>query len=122
MEQDSLLAHSVNSEMMEVPSILPSTPLPPPRSPIPPEVSLPPEATDSDISAILPSVDSIAAMTLPPETPSLGVEMPQIPPADVSSLLGTTDQQVLPVQPEDQSLQPSELPQMENMGYDQVRV
>lgn len=119
MESESLLT-SVASEMMEVPSIVPPTPLPPPRSPIPPEVSLPPEASVADISAILPSVESIEAMSLPPETPSLSLEMPQIPPAEVSSLLGTTDQpQPLPVQPEDTSLQPSELPQMENMGYDQ---
>ncbi|XP_046435735.1 double-strand-break repair protein rad21 homolog [Neodiprion fabricii] len=116
---------SVASEMMEIPSIVPPTPLPPPRSPIPPEVSLPPETSVADISAILPSVESIESMSLPPETPSLNnVEMPQIPPAEVSSLLGTDEQQqpqVLPVQPEDVSLQPSELPQMENMGYDQAQ-
>ncbi|XP_020706770.1 double-strand-break repair protein rad21 homolog isoform X2 [Athalia rosae] len=111
---------SVASEMMEVPSIVPPTPLPPPRSPIPPEVSLPPETPVPDISAMLPSVDSIDQMALPPVTPSLSMEMPQIPPAEVSSLLGTTEQpQALPEQTEETSLQPSELPQMENMGYEQ---
>lgn len=54
------------------------------------------------------------------EVPPMGMEMPQIPPGDVSSLLGTDDQPpaMTPAPTHDLS---DGLPQMENMGYDQVR-
>lgn len=115
---------SISTEMVEAPSMIPSTPLPSVPSPMPSEVPLPAEPSVSDISGIIPSVEPIDTIGAPPETPSLRLEMPQIPPGEVSSLLGTTEEQAVPpttVQPEDSSLQSSELPQMENMGYDQAQ-
>jgi hypothetical protein len=53
------------------------------------------------------------------EHPLLGMEMPQIPANEVSSLLGSTEEPADEQHHED-ALPASDLPQMENMGYDQV--
>ncbi|XP_015590228.1 double-strand-break repair protein rad21 homolog isoform X2 [Cephus cinctus] len=115
---------SMSAESIEVSSMIPPTPLPSAPSPMPPEVSLPVEPSVPDISGIIPSVEPSEIIGGPPETPTLGLEMPQIPPADVSSLLGAPEEQPVPqtpTQPGEVPLQPSELPQMENMGYDQAQ-
>ncbi|XP_043286205.1 double-strand-break repair protein rad21 homolog [Venturia canescens] len=119
---------SVIAETQETSLLIPATPAPVDESIPQPEVSVPAEPSVSDISSILPSVDS-SEMHVPPteEAPSLPTEMPQIPPADVTNLLGVPpEEEIQPpasVQPEvDVPILPSsELPQMENMGYDQAQ-
>lgn len=92
--------HSINAQ------------LPPTASPVPMPVQ---EPAVPDISSIMSAVDQSAMMNAgaaPSENPLLSMEMPQIPANEVSSLLGTDHHEPLP--PTDG------MPQMENMGYDQV--
>ena len=67
-----------------------------PQTPIPPDVSLPQEPSVPDISGMMASVDqSSGLMESVPEVPVLGMDipqMPQIPPSDVSQLLGTGEE------------------------------
>lgn len=126
---------SVGAEPVETPSLVVPEPVPAAASPVPQDVSMAPEPSVPDLSSILPSVDTSEIIGVPTEAPSLIPEMPQIPPADVSNLLGgAIDEQNLqappqtplppptPSVPTDENvLPPSDLPQMENMGYDQVR-
>ena len=152
---------SIGGEVAEAPSLIPQTPMP--QTPMPPEISLTQEPSVPDISGMMSSVIEPSGIMEPvPEVPTLGMDIPQIPPSDVSSLLGTTEEPPPPMpQPEDHSLQLSQsqilseqnldhlqqlqipemipqvpeqiediqqmedmshLPQMENMGYDQVCV
>ncbi|KAJ8675050.1 hypothetical protein QAD02_010836 [Eretmocerus hayati] len=73
-------------------------------SPVQPQAAAHPheEPPVPDISSIMSGVDAAGSSAL------LGMEMPHIPANEVSSLLGTTDE-----------APPSNMPQMENMGYDQ---
>ncbi|XP_012271464.1 double-strand-break repair protein rad21 homolog isoform X2 [Orussus abietinus] len=118
---------SLTVEAVEPPSVIPPVPAPTPEGPpIPAEVTLPSETSVPDISTMLPSVESTEIMGVPPETPSMSIEMPQIPPAEVSSILGTAEEEppLPPVIPQPEEIitpQPAEMPQMENMGYDQTQ-
>ncbi|XP_014208910.1 double-strand-break repair protein rad21 homolog isoform X2 [Copidosoma floridanum] len=84
-----------------------------------PDASIPPEPPVPDISSIMSAVDQAdmigAGTSAGVEDQLFGAEMPQIPPNEVSSLLGTHDE------PMDQQQPPPDdgMPQMENMGYDQ---
>lgn len=64
-----------------------------------------------------PAVPDLSGIVEPPP-----VEMPQIPPSEVSSLLGTSEEvpviQEQPVQPATPEQSVPGMPQMENMGYD----
>ncbi|XP_011685229.1 PREDICTED: double-strand-break repair protein rad21 homolog [Wasmannia auropunctata] len=89
------------------------------ESSMPPEISLP--AEPSDISSIVPSGE---LSEVPPttEAPLLGSEIPQIAPAEVNSILGTHEEPQVPsAQEEAATVQTSDMPQMENMGYDQAQ-
>ncbi|XP_001602260.2 double-strand-break repair protein rad21 homolog [Nasonia vitripennis] len=95
----------------------------PPVAPSPvhqPEVPLPQEPAVPDISSIMSAVDQSPDQTGVPVAdthPLLGMEMPQIPPNEVSSLLGTTEEH--PDDHHESPLPPTDgMPQMENMGYD----
>ncbi|KAG7213135.1 hypothetical protein KM043_002451 [Ampulex compressa] len=117
------IAQPVVLEPVEVPSIAPPVSLPTAESPVPPEVTLPAEPSVADITTIVPPVEQ--AEVISPATEMLvSTEMPQIPAAEVSSLLGTTEEPVIPptpAQPEISPVQTTEMPQMENMGYDQAQ-
>ncbi|XP_011061140.1 PREDICTED: double-strand-break repair protein rad21 homolog [Acromyrmex echinatior] len=93
------------------------------ESSMPPEVSLPVEPSVSDISSIVPSGEPSVIVPSTTETPLLGSEIPQIAPAEVSSILGTHEEQVpsTSAQEEAATIQTSDMPQMENMGYDQAQ-
>lgn len=114
---------SITTEAVEVPSIVPPT-VPSAESPVPPEVTLPAEPSVPEISGIEPSVESTEVPVTQSETPSLGLEIPQIPPAEVSSILGAAEEEAVPPTPapptEDPVIPPTTMPQMENIGYDQV--
>ncbi|XP_077258725.1 RAD21 cohesin complex component verthandi [Temnothorax americanus] len=91
------------------------------ESAIPPEVSLPAEPSVSDISSIVPSGEP--SEVLPPitETPLLGSEMPQVAPGEVSA---HEEPQVPSTSAQENAattVQTSDMPQMENMGYDQAQ-
>ncbi|XP_034945135.1 double-strand-break repair protein rad21 homolog [Chelonus insularis] len=87
---------SIEEQPLEQLSALAPPPsLPPSESPLHSEISMPAE----------PSISHIEASSL--ETP----DMPEIPPSEVSSLLGVTSEEPLP----------SSSMQMENMGYDQAQ-
>lgn len=114
---------SIATETVEVPSIVPPT-VPAAESPIPPEVTLPEEPSVPEISAVAPSDEPTEVPVTQPEA-SLTLEMPQIPPAEVSSILGAAEEEAIPPTPappiEVPALPSSEMPQMENMGYDQAQ-
>ena len=113
----------IMTESMEDPSLIAAASLPIAESPMPPDMSVPLEPSVSDLGSIMPSVDESDMISGTGEAPSLTTEMPQIPPADVSQVLGPTiEDQHLPPAPVDTALPPAhpDLPQMENMGYDQV--
>lgn len=80
-----------------------------------PEVSLPTEPSVSDVSSIVPPGEP---SEVPPitETPLLGSEIPQMPaePHEESQMPSTSAQE------DAAAMQTSDMPQMENMGYDQV--
>lgn len=106
---------SMNVDAVEIPSMQHSLQL---ESSIAAEASTEP----SDISNIVPSAESseVAPTT---EAPLLGTEMPQIAPAEVSSILGTHEEPQASAQEEAAvgAVQTSDMPQMENMGYDQAQ-
>lgn len=107
---------------MEIPNIIAQQNLSS-ESSIPPEVSLPVEPSVSDISSIVPSGEPSEVVPPTTETPLLGSEIPQIAPAEVSSILDTHEESQVPstlAQEEAAIVQTSDMPQMENMGYDQV--
>ncbi|XP_011499866.1 PREDICTED: double-strand-break repair protein rad21-like protein 1 isoform X2 [Ceratosolen solmsi marchali] len=113
---------STVSEPVEQPSMQAVQELSSEPSPVhQPEVSLPQEPAVPDISSIMSAVDQsdMIGAGASSEHPLLGMEMPQIPPNEVSSLLGSTEEHVDEQQHHDDALPPSDLPQMENMGYDQ---
>ncbi|XP_014616388.1 PREDICTED: double-strand-break repair protein rad21 homolog [Polistes canadensis] len=114
----------ITAETVEVPSIPPQT-VSSAESPVPPEVTLPAESSVPEISGIVPSVESTEVPVTQPETPSLGLEMPQIPPAEVSSILGAAEEEAVPPTPaapvKVPAMSPSTMPQMENIGYDQAQ-
>ena len=89
---------------------------------MPSEVSLPVEPSVSDISSIVPSGEPSVIVPPNTETPLLGSEIPQIAPAEVSTILGTHEEQVPSTSAQEEAaiIQTSDMPQMENMGYDQV--
>ncbi|XP_033230081.1 double-strand-break repair protein rad21 homolog isoform X3 [Belonocnema kinseyi] len=107
---DEEVAHfgqvSLGAELAEAPSLIPQTPMP--QTPLPPDVSLPQEPSVPDISGMMGSVDQSGIIEPVPEVPVLGMDipqMPQIPPSDVSQLLGTAEEpppptpQMPPMQP-----------------------
>ncbi|XP_011636688.1 double-strand-break repair protein rad21 homolog [Pogonomyrmex barbatus] len=112
------------NEAVEIPNIIAQHNLSS-ESAVPPEVSLPAEPSVSDISSIVPSGE--ASEIVPPitETPLLGSEIPQIAPAEVSSILGTHEEAQIPSTSTQEeaatTVQTSDMPQMENMGYDQAQ-
>lgn len=106
----------MNIDAVEMPSIIAQHSLP--SESVPGEVPLPTEPSVSDISSIVPSAES--SEVPPTETPLLGSE---IAPAEVSSILGAhVESQVPSTQEDAAAMQTSDMPQMENMGYDQVSV
>lgn len=105
---------------MEVPSIVPQSSLPPTESPIPPEVSLPTESSVSEISGIVPPIEEVEMVSLPSEAPLLPSEIPEI---STNDAITTSEEPVVPSTPVESEVTPAppvEMPQMENMGYDQV--
>ncbi|XP_011862112.1 PREDICTED: double-strand-break repair protein rad21 homolog [Vollenhovia emeryi] len=104
------------NEAVEIPNIIAQHNLS--ESSVAPEVSLPAEPSVSDISSIVPSGEP---SDVPPitETPLLGSEIPQIAPTDV----GTHEEPQIPLMSaqEDATVPTSDMPQMENMGYDQAQ-
>lgn len=105
---------------MEVPSIVPQPSLPPADSSIPPpEVSLPTESSVSEISSMVPPVEEAEMVPAVPEASLLPSEIPEIPPTEV---IATSEEPVVPPAPIESEVTstPVEMPQMENMGYDQV--
>lgn len=121
--QPDITQPSIVSEQVEHPNLraLHEMPSVAPSPVHQPEVSLPQEPAVPDISSIMSAVDQSSDQSGVPVAdthPLLGMEMPQIPPNEVSSLLGTTDEH-----PENHEapLPPTDgMPQMENMGYDGV--
>ncbi|XP_024871278.1 double-strand-break repair protein rad21 homolog [Temnothorax curvispinosus] len=91
------------------------------ESAIPPEVSLPAEPSVSDISSIVPSGEP--SEVLPPitETPLLGSEMPQVAPGEVSAHEESQVPSTSAQEDAATTVQTSDMPQMENMGYDQAQ-
>lgn len=108
-------------EAVEIPSIITQHNLPA-ESSISSEVPLPAEPSVSDISSIVPSREPSVVAPPTTETPLLSSEISQIAPAEVSSVLDTHEEAQVPPQEEAVSaIQTSDLPQMENMGYDQAQ-
>lgn len=84
-----------------------------------PDVPLPAEPSVSDMSSIVPSAESSEV----PPTTEAPLASSESAPAEVGSILGThEEQQVSPAQTQETAsvAQTSDMPQMENMGYDQV--
>lgn len=79
-------------EVADAPSLIPQTPMP--ATPMPAEVSLPQEPSIPDISGMMASVEPSEIMEPVPEVPALSMDIPQIPPSDVSSLLGTNEEPI----------------------------
>ncbi|XP_003689657.1 double-strand-break repair protein rad21 homolog [Apis florea] len=108
-------------ETVEVPSIVPQSSLPPTESPIPPEVSLPTESSVSEISGIVPPIEEVEMVSLPSEAPLLPSEIPEI---STNDAITTSEEAVVPSTPVESEVTPAppvEMPQMENMGYDQAQ-
>ena len=113
-------AMEVTLEAVEVPSIVPQPSLPPAESPVPPEVSLPAEPSVSEISGIVPPVEEAEMIPPAPEAPLIPLEIPEIPPTEA---LVAPEEPIVPptpVEPE-VGVPTAEMPQMENMGYDQAQ-
>lgn len=113
-------AMEVAIEAVEVPSIVPQPCLPPAESPVPPEVSLPAEPSVSEISGIVPPIEEAEMIPPAPEAPLIPSEIPEIPPTEA---LAAPEEPIVPptpVEPE-VGVPPAEMPQMENMGYDQAQ-
>ncbi|XP_078033049.1 RAD21 cohesin complex component verthandi [Augochlora pura] len=109
----------IASEAVDVPSI---APLPLAESPIPlPEVSLPTESV-SEISGIVPPVEEPEIVpSVPSEVPLISPLVTEIPPTET---IVTPEESIIPptpAEPELPAAPPSEMPQMENMGYDQAQ-
>lgn len=104
---------SVNAEAVEVPNIIAQQSLPASESPVPPEVPSLSEPSVSDVSSAVPPAETSEVI------PSTSKE---IAPAGVDLILGIQEKsQVLISQQEEAvDIQSSNMPQMENMGYDQV--
>lgn len=73
----------------------------------------------------MPSAEPSEVVPPISETPLLGLEIPQIAPAEVNSILNVNEEAQVPQAPAQEEaattvVQPSDMPQMENMGYDQV--
>lgn len=109
-------------ETIEVPSIAPqpSLPLEEPQIP-PPEISLPAEPSLSEISGIVPPVEEAEMTPVVPEAPMVPTEMPEIPQPEAVVAPEEPVAPVIPVEPEVPAAAPAEMPQMENMGYDQAQ-
>ncbi|XP_017878387.1 double-strand-break repair protein rad21-like protein 1 [Ceratina calcarata] len=112
----------VATEAVEVPSIVAQTSLPPAESPVPqPEVSLPAtEPSVSDVSNVVPPIEEVEMTPQAIET-SVIQEVPQFPPTEAAA---APEEPVVPpasVEPEATPAPASEMPQMENMGYDQAQ-
>lgn len=75
-----------------------------------------------DISSMMSAIDQSniigAGLSTAPNDQLFRAEMPQIPANEVSSLLGTNDEAIDQQQP---LIIDNNMPQMENMGYDQVK-
>ncbi|XP_017795275.1 PREDICTED: double-strand-break repair protein rad21 homolog [Habropoda laboriosa] len=109
-------------EAVEVPSIVPQPSLPLAESPIPqPEVSLPTEPSVSEISGIVPPVEEAEMVPLPSEAPLLPPEIPEIPTTETVAIPEEPIVPPTPIEPEVIPAVPTEMPQMENMGYDQAQ-
>ena len=108
------------SEPVEQPSMAIVPEMPPTPSPAhQPEVPLPQEPAVPDISSIMSAVDQSDMIGAGTSADNLmTMEMPQIPPNEVSSLLDTPEEHV-DEEPPASIPPPDGLPQMENMGYDQ---
>ncbi|KAK1134970.1 hypothetical protein K0M31_007736 [Melipona bicolor] len=107
-------------ETVEVPSIVSQASLPPAESSIPPsEVSLPIEPV-SEISGMMPPVEEVEMVPAIPEASLLPSEIPEITPSEV---ITTPEESVVPPAPIESEVTPTpvEMPQMENMGYDQAQ-
>ncbi|XP_076628581.1 RAD21 cohesin complex component verthandi isoform X1 [Colletes latitarsis] len=108
------------SEAVEVPSIVSQPSLPLAESPVPPEVSLPAEPSVSEISGIVPPVEEIEMIAPVPDAPLIFPQIPEIPSTETlvapEELVPST-----PAEPEVSAVPPTEMPQMENMGYDQAQ-
>lgn len=143
---------SIGAEAIDVPAMHQQTFASDPF--IPSEISLPTEPSVPDISGIIPSVENTEMMPEVPQTPmSLDVppmtplqqqipqlsqhipivqqvpQIPQLQPSEVSSFLGTAEEQPqstpfvtssLSPRPDIDALRSGDMSQMENMGYDQV--
>lgn len=120
------VSQPMNAEAVEMPNIIAQQSIPALESPVPPEVSLPAEPSVSDISSAVPSAESSKILPPTSEASLLGSEIPQIAPAEVNSILSEHEEPQVPPTPAQQeeaaatAVQPSDMPQMENMGYDQV--
>lgn len=109
---------SMNAETVEIPNIIAQQSLPSSGSPISSDVPLPVEPSISGISNIMPSMESSNLVVPPPnvsETSLLGSEI--APNNEISSILGTHEQAQIQSTAEETA---SDMPQMENMGYDQA--
>lgn len=109
----------VAPEAVEVPSIVPP---PLAESPVPlPEVSLPLEPSVPEISGMVPLVEEAEIVpSIPPEVPLISPHVPEIPPTES---IVPPEEPIVPPTPAESELPaapPTEMPQMENMGYDQV--
>ncbi|XP_076239428.1 RAD21 cohesin complex component verthandi [Calliopsis andreniformis] len=111
----------IASEAVEVPSIVPQPPIAAPESPIPPEVSLPAEPSVSEISAIVPPVEEAEMVPQVPEASLIAPEIPEIPTTETLVAPEEPVAPPAPVEPEISVAPPAEMPQMENMGYDQAQ-
>ena len=111
----------VAPEAMDVPSIVPQPSLPSAESPVPqPEMSLPTESSVSEISGIVPPIEEADMVPVVPETSLIPSEIPEIPPNEA---ITASEEPVVPptlIEPEVVPT-PVEMPQMENMGYDQAQ-
>lgn len=106
--QPDITQPSMVSEPLEAPSMRGI----PDAGPIA-DANLTHEPAVPDISSIMSGVNQSGLV--PTDSHLLGMEMPQIPPNEVSSLLGHDDHH-------DQPVDTNGIPQMENMGYDHVSI
>ena len=109
-------------ETIEVPSIVTQPSLPPPESPVPPpEVSLPTEPSLAEISGVVPPVEEVEMAPPAAEAPMLPSEIPEIPPTEAVAA-PEEPTPTIPTEPEVTAAPSAEMPQMENMGYDQAQL
>ncbi|XP_034173719.2 RAD21 cohesin complex component verthandi [Osmia lignaria lignaria] len=109
-------------EAIEVPSIVAQPSLPPPESPVPPpEVSLPTEPSLAEISGVVPPVEEVEMAPPAAEAPMLPSEIPEITPTEAVAA-PEEPTPTIPTEPEVTAAPSAEMPQMENMGYDQAQL